>query len=128
YSSFLALVVEPHAAIENLRRMAKEGWTGPWGFYEAIDFMQGKNKPRPVREWMAHHQGMCIVALLNLLNDNIVQQWFYENTQMRAVELLLHEKPMREIKAKGDGGSSAPKKTAKKPRVAKRQAELKKAG
>jgi len=128
YSSFLALVVEPPAAIENLRRMAKEGWTGPWGFYEAIDFMQGKNKPRPVREWMAHHQGMCIVALLNLLNDNIVQQWFYENTQMRAVELLLHEKPMREIKSKGDGGSSAPKKAAKKPREVKRPAALKKAG
>ena len=32
---------------------------------------------------MAHHQGMCILGLLNLLDDNAVQRWFYENPQMR---------------------------------------------
>jgi hypothetical protein len=96
YSTFLALSVDTPAAIENLRRMANNGWTGPWGFYEAIDFTQGRNKPEVVREWMAHHQGMCMMGLLNLMDENVVQQWFYDNTQMRAVELLLHEKPMRE--------------------------------
>jgi cyclic beta-1,2-glucan synthetase len=122
YSTFLALVVQPQAAIENLRRMAGAGWTGPWGFYEAIDFTAGRNEPKPVREWMAHHQGMCIMGLLNLLDHNIVQQWFYENAQMRAVELLLHEKPVREAALKAESSQPAPKKTTKRP------AALKKAG
>ncbi len=99
YSTFLALTVDPPEAIANLRRMAQAGWTGPWGFYEAIDYRNRKGrrgKPEVVREWMAHHQGMCILGLLNLLEDNAVQRWFYQNTEMRAVELLLHEKPIRE--------------------------------
>ncbi|MGA7523506.1 MAG: glucoamylase family protein [Acidobacteriaceae bacterium] len=118
YSTFLALNVEPTASIRNLRRMATEGWTGAWGFYEAIDFTG--EQPEVVREWMAHHQGMCILGLLNLLEDNAMQRWFYDNPQMRSVELLLHEKPMREALAKSDAPS--PAKKAKKP------AALKKAG
>jgi hypothetical protein len=119
YSTFLALNVEPAASIRNLRRMAADGYTGAFGFYEAIDFTG--SKPEAVREWMAHHQGMCILGLLNLLEDNAVQRWFYDNTQMRSVELLLHEKPMREVKTKSAGAPS-PAKKAKKP------AALKKAG
>jgi cyclic beta-1,2-glucan synthetase len=105
YSTFLALTVEPPEAIANLRRMAQAGWTGPWGFYEAIDYRNRKGrrgKPEVVREWMAHHQGMCILGLLNLLEDNSMQRWFYQNTELRAVELLLHEKPMREAALKSE--------------------------
>ncbi|HLJ77993.1 MAG TPA: glucoamylase family protein, partial [Acidobacteriaceae bacterium] len=116
YSTFLALNVDPPAAIENLRRMASHGWTGAYGFYEAIDFRRGRNKPEAVREWMAHHQGMCIMGLLNLLADNVVQQWFYDNTQMRAVELLLHEKPIREVSARSAAPAAPSKKAAKKLR------------
>jgi cyclic beta-1,2-glucan synthetase len=117
YSTFLALNVEPEASIRNLRRMAADGYTGAYGFYEAIDFTG--DKPVAVREWMAHHQGMCILGLLNLLDDNAVQRWFYDNTQMRSVELLLHEKPMREVKAKSAPAPS-PAKKAKKPAVLKK--------
>ncbi|HEY1809816.1 MAG TPA: glucoamylase family protein [Acidobacteriaceae bacterium] len=118
YSTFLALNVEPTASIQNLRRMAAENWTGMYGFYEAVDFTG--RQPEVVREWMAHHQGMCILGLLNLLEDNAMQRWFYDNPQMRSVELLLHEKPMRETAAKSD--APPPAKKAKKP------AALKKAG
>ena len=118
YSTFLALNVEPTASIRNLRRMADQGWTGAYGFYEAIDFTGGK--PEAVREWMAHHQGMCILGLLNLLEENAMQRWFYSNAQMRSVELLLHEKPMRDAAAKS---ASPPV-----PKKAKRPAALKKAG
>jgi cyclic beta-1,2-glucan synthetase len=118
YSTFLALGVDPPAAIDNLRRMANNGWSGAWGFYESIDFTRGRNKPEPVREWMAHHQGMCILGLLNLLNDNVVQRWFYENTQMRAVELLLHEKPMREAALRSGSAVPAAKKAPRRARKA----------
>ena len=114
YSTFLALAIEPSAAIDNLRRIAGNGWTGSWGFYEAIDFRRGRNKPEVVREWMAHHQGMCILGLLNLLNDNVVQQWFYDNTQLRSVELLLHEKPMREAAMRSGPPPAKPKKAGRK--------------
>jgi len=117
YSTFLALNVEPSASIRNLRRMASEGYTGAYGFYEAIDFMSGK--PEVVREWMAHHQGMCILGLLNLLEDNAVQRWFYDNAQMRSVELLLHEKPMRETGSKSSSAPPAAKKAKKLPALKK---------
>ncbi len=53
-----------------------------------------------VREWMAHHQGMSLLAILNLLEDGAVQRWFLANPHLQATELLLHEKPMREATLK----------------------------
>jgi cyclic beta-1,2-glucan synthetase len=93
YSSFLALSVLRKEAVANLRRMAGMDWMGNYGFYEAADYTQGK-QPELVRSWMAHHQGMCLLALTNLLKNNIVQQWFHGTPRVRAAELLLHEKPL----------------------------------
>jgi cyclic beta-1,2-glucan synthetase len=93
YSTFLALSVRRKDAIANLRRMAAMNWMGPYGFYEAADYTQTR-QPELVRSWMAHHQGMCLLALTNLLKNNIVQQWFHGTPRVRAAELLLHEKPL----------------------------------
>ncbi len=93
YSSFLALSVDSLEAIRNLRRMAEAGWVGAYGFYEAADYAQSPEKPVIVREWMAHHQGMSLLAILNLLHGNIVQQWFHASPLVRSAELLLNELP-----------------------------------
>ncbi|HEX3471802.1 MAG TPA: glucoamylase family protein [Silvibacterium sp.] len=93
YSSFLALPFLRKDAIANLRRMAAMGWTGAYGFYEAADYTQGK-QPQLVRSWMAHHQGMCLLAVTNLLRDSIIQRWFHAAPRIRAAELLLHERPL----------------------------------
>jgi hypothetical protein len=93
YSSFLALPLLREAAIANLRNMATMGWMGAYGFYEAADYTQG-SEPQLVRSWMAHHQGMCLLALANLAKDNIIQRWFHGTPRVRAAELLLHEKPL----------------------------------
>ncbi|MDW5267648.1 MULTISPECIES: glucoamylase family protein [Acidobacteriaceae] len=93
YSTFLTLSLLRNDALANLRRMATLNWTGAYGFYEAADFTQGK-QPRLVRSWMAHHQGMSLLAVANLLHENIVQQWFHANPCVRATQLLLHEKPL----------------------------------
>jgi hypothetical protein len=95
YSTFLALGIDPAAAMRNLRRMADAGWIGAYGFYEAADFTESKKKPVLVREWMAHHQGMSLLAILNLLEGNIVQDWFHANLLFQANAFLLHEKPVR---------------------------------
>jgi len=93
YSTFLALSVLRKEAVANLRRMAGMNWMGNYGFYEAVDFTQ-PGQPELVKSWMAHHQGMCLLALTNLLKDNVVQHWFHAVPRVRAAELLLHEKPL----------------------------------
>jgi hypothetical protein len=94
YSSFLALGLDSVSALGNLRRMASAGWVGAFGFYEAADYSTKSGKPVLVREWMAHHQGMSLLAILNLLHDNAVQRWFHTNPEVQATELLLHEMPV----------------------------------
>jgi len=93
YSSFLALSILRKEAIANLRRMAGMNWMGNYGFYEAADYTEGK-QPELVRSWMAHHQGMCLLAVTNLLKNNLIQHWFHGTPRVRAAELLLHEKPL----------------------------------
>ena len=96
YSSFLALAVDSVAALNNLRRMASMGWIGAFGFYEAADYSSASGRPLLVREWMAHHQGMSLLAILNLLHNKVVQRWFHTNPDVQASELLLHEMPVSE--------------------------------
>jgi len=94
YATFLALGVDARAAIHNLRIMEASRWVGAYGFYEAADYSGTPGKPILVREWMAHHQGMSLLAILNLLHDNVVQKWFHANPLVQANELLLHELPV----------------------------------
>jgi hypothetical protein len=103
YSTFLALNTDPVEAVRNLHRMADMGWFSSHGFYEAADFTSAKRKlwkgrPQIVRCWMAHHQGMSLLALANFLNDNIVQKWFHAERRVQATELLLHEKPVAHVR------------------------------
>ena len=96
YSSFLALLVEPDAATRNLENMSKMGCLGSRGFYDSCDFTPAQ-KPENgdyeiVRCWMAHHQGMSLVALCNFLNQFSIQKWFHREPKVMATELVLHEK------------------------------------
>lgn len=94
YSTFLALTVDSLPAFKNLRRLASMGMVSGYGFYEALDFSVASGKGTPVREWMAHHQGMTLLALLNLLREGAVQRWFHANPLVQSAELVLHETPM----------------------------------
>lgn len=103
YSTFLALPTDPSGAIRNLRRMAEMGWLGTYGFYEAADYGSARHRfwQHPyqlVRCWMAHHQGMSLLALGNLLKESVVQQWFHSDRRVQATELLLQEKPVAHIR------------------------------
>ena len=64
-------------------------------FYESADHSASLVKPVLVREWMAHQQGTSLLSILNLLRDNVVQDWFHANPSIQATELLLQEKPIR---------------------------------
>jgi hypothetical protein len=95
YSSFLVLQVHPRAAVENLRRMDKLGWTGKYGFYEAAEYSSGK--PELVRSWMAHHHGMSLLAACNALYDEPFRRYFHAEPAVMATDLLLHERVPRTI-------------------------------
>ena len=96
YATFLALMIDPKEALENLRVLKKEGMDGPYGFYEAIDYTRerlpfGVNKV-VVKSFMAHHEGMSLLALNNCLHDNVMQKRFHRDPVVKSAQLLLQEK------------------------------------
>jgi hypothetical protein len=101
YSSCLALLVDPVTAVENLMGMAKRKWLSDYGFFESIDFSGSVHRrffPRKhvlVRCWMAHHQGMSLAAICNVLHDSPFQRWFHAEPLVQASDLLLQERPLR---------------------------------
>ena len=94
YSTFLAMSLLRNEALANLKKMVKLGWVGLYGFYEAADYSAGGD-PQLVRSWMAHHQGMSLLAVANLLCNGIIQEWFHSNPRVRAAEVMLHEKALK---------------------------------
>jgi cyclic beta-1,2-glucan synthetase len=100
YATALAALIDPTAAARNLRRLAAQGVDGAYGFCESIDYTHGQTDDAPggivVRAFMAHHQGMTLVALANaLLGDPMVAR-FHSDPRVQATELLLQERlPLR---------------------------------
>lgn len=96
YASALALMVEPEAACQNLQRLADAGLMGDFGFYEAIDYTQSR-VPRGqtgavIRSYMAHHQGMSLLAFSYLLLDKPMQKRMISDPSFQASLLLLQER------------------------------------
>lgn len=99
YSSFLTLLTHPAASVRNLRRLHGMGIEGIYGLIEAIDFtpsrvtQSGSGKGfLPVRCYMSHHLGMSLVAVCNVLRDNIMQKRFMSDAAMGAFAGLLQER------------------------------------
>ncbi len=99
YATVLALPVAPHEALDNLQRLAREGALGYFGYYEAIDYTPGRvpagRERAIVKAYMAHHQGMSLVALGNMLTNNRMQERFHADPVMASAELLLQERVPR---------------------------------
>jgi len=96
YASALALMVMPLEACHNLQSLAAKGFLGAYGFFEAIDYTpsrvpRGKNHAI-VRAFMAHHQGMSLLALEHVLLNQPMQRRFMSDPLVRATELLLQER------------------------------------
>ena len=96
YATSLALMVAPEAACRNLERLAHDGRTGAYGFYEAVDYTPSRLPPGSssvtVRQVMAHHAGMSLLSLAWLLLDKPMQRRFAADPAFRAIDLLLHER------------------------------------
>lgn len=96
YASALALVVEPRAAVRNLRRLTQRGLRGAYGYYDSIDYTRRRQTEGQrgliAYTYMAHHQGMILLAIGNTLHDNIIQTRFHTDPRVRATEPVLFER------------------------------------
>jgi cyclic beta-1,2-glucan synthetase len=105
YATVLAALVQPAAAVKNLRRLEAEGLSGQYGAYDAIDYSHRRtDDPVPipslptgkvVRIYLAHHQGMTLTAIVNVLLENRMVERFHADPRVRATELLLQERTPR---------------------------------
>ncbi|MBB4199779.1 glycosyl transferase [Rhodoblastus sphagnicola] len=101
YATGLATMVDPHAARANLERLANIGARGRYGFYEALDYTPARvpfgQDCAIVRAFMAHHQGMTIVAIANAVLDAKMRTRFHSEPMVQATELLLQERMPRDV-------------------------------
>ncbi len=101
YATALAAMVAPAAAMANFGRLAAIGGRGRYGYYEALDFTPSRlpegQTLSVVRAYMAHHQGMTIVAIANALLDGVMRSHFHAEPIIQATELLLQERTPRDV-------------------------------
>ncbi|MCI0586303.1 MAG: hypothetical protein L0323_05630 [Planctomycetes bacterium] len=101
YATALAAMVDPGAALENFARLERAGARGAYGFYEALDYtpsrLPEKSAAAVVRAYMAHHQGMTLLALGNVLDDGRTRKRFHAHPMVQAAELLLQERTPRAV-------------------------------
>ena len=101
YATALAAMVDPGAAVANLVRLAAAGALGRYGFYEALDYTPTRipagQAVAVVRAFMAHHQGMTVVAIADALLDGVMRARFHAEPIIQATELLLQERAPRNV-------------------------------
>jgi cyclic beta-1,2-glucan synthetase len=106
YATALASIITPSAAAENFEQLRRAGLDGRFGFYEALDYNPRSRpadeapetaaQPTPIRAYFAHHQGMSLVALTNVVCDDAFVTRFHADPRVKATELLLQERVPRE--------------------------------
>jgi cyclic beta-1,2-glucan synthetase len=103
YATALAAMIEPYAAARNFARLTAIGARGRYGYYEALDYTPSRlpegAEVAIVRAFMAHHQGMTIVAIANALLNGKMRDRFHAEPQVQATELLLQERTPRDVSA-----------------------------
>ena len=101
YATALAAMVDPEAAAQNFSRLAAAGGLGRFGWYEALDYTPSRvpegETVAIVRAYMAHHQGMTLVAIANALHDGAMRARFHAEPIIQATELLLQERTPRDV-------------------------------
>jgi cyclic beta-1,2-glucan synthetase len=101
YATVLAAPVALLPVLANLKLLAALGARGPYGYIEALDYSPGRqtlgSRFTPVSTFMAHHQGMSLVALANVLLDGAPRRWGMAAPRLEALAPLLHERPPRQV-------------------------------
>ncbi|MBX9458068.1 MAG: protein ndvB [Rhizobium sp.] len=101
YASLLASQFKPREAVANLASLSALGALGTYGYYDAVDFTEARlpdgSSSAVVQNYMAHHQGMSIAAIGNVVLHGRLRDRFHSDPVIEAAELLLQERAPREI-------------------------------
>ncbi|HTO42423.1 MAG TPA: glucoamylase family protein, partial [Rhizomicrobium sp.] len=101
YATGLAAMVAPAAALKNFNRLTRVGARGRYGWYEAIDYTPARIPEGAsyavVYSYMAHHQGMTIIGIADVIHDGLTRERFHAEPMVRATELLLQERMPRDV-------------------------------
>lgn len=96
YGSIMAIAEEPKQVLQNLKKLEEQGMYQKYGFYESIDYTPTRLKKgqeyAAVKTYMAHHQGLILLAINNLFSNHILQKRFMANPELEAIDILLQEK------------------------------------
>ena len=96
YASLIGLSLQPQAVLNNIEHLENMKMLGRYGLYEALDFTPARLPPGQehaiVQSYMAHHQGMILMAACNYLLEDVMVQRFHADKRIQSVELLLQEK------------------------------------
>ncbi|RKN80484.1 GH36-type glycosyl hydrolase domain-containing protein [Paenibacillus ginsengarvi] len=96
YAAIMALPFRPEESLASLSRMEAMGAVGKYGFYEAIDCtasrMPTDRSHVVIRSFMAHHLGMSLLTLGNMLLERTMIDRFHADKRVQAAELLLQER------------------------------------
>lgn len=104
YATALAALLDPANAARNLRRLTDEGVEGPFGYYDSIDYTVRRPDESSdsgalqsgsgvvVKIHLAHHQGMTLVAIANVLRGGVMVERFHADRRIQATELILQER------------------------------------
>lgn len=101
YATVLAAQFKPREAVANLERLQAAGALGHFGFCDAVDYTPQRvpdgTDHAVVYNYMAHHQGMSVVAIANVIFEGRMRDRFHSDQVIEAAELLLQEKAPRDI-------------------------------
>ena len=96
YGTMLAINDVPKQVISNIKILEQSGMLDKYGLYESIDYTPSRvgkgQKSSVVKTYMAHHQGLILLSIDNLVKDNILQDRFFENPEIEAIDILLQER------------------------------------
>jgi cyclic beta-1,2-glucan synthetase len=101
YASLMAIAYNPRAVAQNLVNLMKHDCFGLYGLFESIDFTPNRllvgETSTVVCEYMAHHQGMILMGLVNYFHRDIMVRRMHSDPRIQSVELLLQEKVTQDV-------------------------------
>ncbi len=116
HATLLALPLRPRAVLQNMARLSRLGMLGMYGFYEAADLTPARlaegQEIAIVQSYMAHHQGMILLSLVNYLRGDAMVRRFQRDPRIQSIELLLLEQipkdaPIEQTSTAGSPGLGA---------------------
>ncbi len=96
YATATFLEFDTEEMIKNLKKIEKYNMRNKYGFYDALDFTRERinsdKKYEPVKTYMAHHQGLILNNINNILNKDILRKRFMKNPEVESIKVLLNER------------------------------------